>query len=113
MAGPSGCRKIRMQSDDKPLCVILGGGGHARVVIDSLLASGAAVPYGVLDVDPARLGSELCGVPILGDDTLLPEVCKQGVTFFAVGVGAVGDNRPRQRVYELGLSAGLKPLTII
>jgi FlaA1/EpsC-like NDP-sugar epimerase len=52
-------------------CLILGGGGHARVVIDSLRMSNACVPEAILEADPEMWGKELDGVPILGDDNLM------------------------------------------
>lgn len=93
-------------------CVILGAGGHASVLIDALLAAGQARPYAVLDSDPARWGKDLLGVPIMGNDEVLVELVREGVTFYIVGVGGIGDNRPRQRLFELGLSFGLTPLIV-
>lgn len=93
--------------------IILGGGGHARVLIESLYPSGLAENVCVLDKDRSLWGKDLLGVPVLGGDELLPELVHQGATHFVVGLGSVGDNRPRQRLFELGLSAGLIPLTII
>jgi sugar O-acyltransferase (sialic acid O-acetyltransferase NeuD family) len=94
-------------------CVILGGGGHARVVIDSLLEMGAGLPYGILDSDRSRWGQELYGVPFLGGDDLLPKLAQEGVEAFVVGLGGTGDNQPRRRLFEWGLSCGLEPLTVI
>jgi UDP-perosamine 4-acetyltransferase len=102
-----------MKEDSRAACVILGGGGHARVLIDSLQASGIAVPYAVLDPDRSLWGESLLGVPIVGDDSLLPEMRSRGANCFAVGLGSVGDNRQRQRLFELGLSNELEPLTVI
>lgn len=95
------------------LAAILGGGGHARVLIDSLQVIGIATPFAVLDSDPSCWGSDLLGVPILGGDNLLPELAKQGVAYFVVGLGSSGDSRPRVRLFELGCFRGLEPLTII
>jgi sugar O-acyltransferase (sialic acid O-acetyltransferase NeuD family) len=95
------------------VCIILGGGGHARVLIDCLQAAGCVQLYGVLDRDNAQWGQTLLGVPILGGDELLPDVVAKGVNCFAVGLGGIGDNRPRQRLFELGLSFGLEPLTAV
>jgi len=107
-------RLIRKRFNPKrPRCVILGGGGHARVLIDCLQASGLAQPYAILDSDPSKKGKELLDVPILGGDELLPELRKQGVTHFVVGLGSTGDSRPRQRLFEWGLSHHLEPLTVI
>ncbi len=97
---------------ERPRCVILGGGGHARVVIDALRESGAAVPAAVLDAQPSLRGTTVLEVPVMGDDELLPTLPRQGITHFVVGLGAVGDNRPRERLFLLGLQHGLIPLTV-
>ena len=97
---------------DQPVCVILGGGGHARVLIDCLQLSGAAQIYGMLDPDQTRWGQMLLAVPILGGDELLPEIKARGVEYFAIGLGGTGNNRPRQRLFELALSHGLQPLIV-
>jgi UDP-perosamine 4-acetyltransferase len=101
-----------MGADKELLCVILGGGGHARVLIDSLRLSAAATPHAVLDRDRSLWGKDLMGVPILGGDELLRQLAQEGVTRFVVGVGAVSDNQVRRRLFELGLAHGLTPLTI-
>jgi sugar O-acyltransferase (sialic acid O-acetyltransferase NeuD family) len=95
------------------VCIVLGGGGHARVLIDSLQASELAVVHGVLDADRALWGQTLLGVPVLGGDDLLPEMSGRGVNHFAVGLGSVGDSRVRERLFEAGLAGGLKPLTVM
>src|SRR6266508_577819 len=93
-------------------CVILGGGGHAAVVIDALLAAGTVRPYAVLDRDADPAGHDLLGVPFRGGDELLPSLLQEGVTCFIVGLGGVGDNRPRQLLYERGLASGLTPVIV-
>lgn len=95
------------------VCVILGGGGHTRVLIDCLQVSRSAQLYGVLDRDRTGWGQTLLGVPILGGDELLAEIVAKGVNCFAVGLGGIGDNRPRQRLFELGLFYRLEPLTVM
>jgi sugar O-acyltransferase (sialic acid O-acetyltransferase NeuD family) len=96
----------------KAICIVLGGGGHARVLIDCLRASEAAVIYGVLDSDPALSNQNIMGVAVLGGDGLLPEVIERGVNQFVVGLGSVGNSRDRARLFELGLSYDLKPMTV-
>lgn len=95
------------------VCVILGGGGHARVVIDSLQAAQGIRVHGVVDPDSSLWGTTLLEVPILGGDDLLAALLREGVGRFIVGVGGTGDNRPRQRLFELALRHGLRPLTVI
>ena len=101
-----------MSSNNIIRTLILGGGGHAKVVIDSMRAAGALEEAAILDPDPVLWGHEVLGVPVLGGDELLPQLVKEGAAGFIVGLGAVGNNRPRQRLFELGLAMGLNPLTV-
>ena len=94
------------------LCVIFGGGGHAKVLIDSLRAANASLSLVILDRDDSRWGQAVLDVAIRGDDSLLPQLIADGARFFVVGVGGVGDNGPRRRLFEHGISTGLEPLTI-
>lgn len=94
-------------------CVVLGGGGHARVLIECLRAAGAARPVAILDANAALWGSEILAVPVRGGDELLPALRSEGVQSFVVGLGAVGDNAPRQRLFETGLANGLEPVVAV
>ncbi len=98
--------------NSQPACIILGGGGHARVLIDCLQLCGMARLVGVLDADQSRWGQSLLNVPILGGDERLAELAAQDVNCFAVGVGGTGDNRQRRKLFEFALSCGLRSLTI-
>ena len=99
-------------STARPRACVLGGGGHARVVIESLQASGEAEVCAVIDADSSRWGTTVVGVPIVGGDEALPALHAQGMTHFVVGLGGVGDNGPRRRLFELGRQHGLTPLTV-
>jgi UDP-perosamine 4-acetyltransferase len=88
-------------ADPAPL-VIVGAGGHAKVVIDIFRAHAAAFRLvGVTDADPRA--REVNGAPVLGDDAQLAELRRQGVAFAFV---ALGDNARRAdlaaRVIGLG-----------
>ena len=72
--------------------VIIGGGGHAKVVIESLRASGKTVAV-IVDADPTP--REVLGVPVVGDDLRLPGLREQGLWELFV---AVGDNRLREKL---------------
>ncbi|HAZ07888.1 MAG TPA: transferase [Elusimicrobia bacterium] len=89
-------------------CVILGGGGHARVVLEALRASKAAIAIGI--VDPALKGA-VEGLKVLGGDEVLKTLPKG--TLFVVGLGAVRDNKPRRVLFEKALARGLKPLSVV
>ncbi len=95
-----------------PVCLVLGGGGHGRVVIDALLAAAAADCVAVLDPDPDLLGGSVLGVSVIADDAFLEKAKAEGFTHFVLGTGSVKTNRQRQKLFEKGLSCGLTPLTV-
>ena len=72
--------------------VIIGGGGHAKVVIESLRARGETVAA-IVDADPTP--REVLGVPVVGDDLALPGLRGQGLSRLFV---AIGDNRLREKL---------------
>lgn len=94
------------------LCVVIGAGGHARVLLDALRAADAAARYVLLDADPGRTGGKLDGIDILGTDALLPALAREELVRFVVGVGSVGDNHARLRLFDQALSCGIAPLTV-
>jgi UDP-perosamine 4-acetyltransferase len=58
-------------------------------------------------------GSSVDGIRVAGGDELLDEACSGGYEAFAMGLGGVGDNTPRARLFERGLAAGLTALTLV
>ena len=102
-----------MISAHKIRIVVLGGGGHAKVVVDAISRLDQMDCVGVLDNDPSLWGNGISGVPILGNDDILPDLIEQGVSGFVVGIGSIGDNKPRQYLFKLGIKYGLKPVSVI
>jgi UDP-perosamine 4-acetyltransferase len=80
--------------------VILGAGGHAKVVVELLRACGQTI-VGLLDADPTP--RQVLGVDVIGDDLRLAGLRRDGVAHAFV---ALGDNRLRaevgRRLGELG-----------
>jgi sugar O-acyltransferase (sialic acid O-acetyltransferase NeuD family) len=81
--------------------IIVGAGGHAKVVADALLAAGRTV---VGFVDPAieLQGTLLLGLPVLGDDDALFEPVHADCELVnGIGsVGAKGDRLWRRSIQE-------------
>jgi len=65
--------------------IVIGAGGHARVVADTLLASGHKV-LGFTDADTALHGKMLLGCPVLGDDGVLQQYSPEKIRL-ANGIG--------------------------
>lgn len=76
-------------TDAAPVLVV-GAGGHGKVVVAALLALGREVAA-VLDDDPGKWGGEILGVPVEGP---VAERAGRG----AAAVLGVGDNRTRRRL---------------
>lgn len=78
--------------------VIVGGGGHAKVVIDAIKSSGKYAICGL--VDPGlKKGDTVCGVGVLGGDSTLPSIFKKGVKYAFIGIGSIGNCSVRKRIY--------------
>ena len=84
-------------------CVIIGAGGHGRVVLDILLCSGGHEVVGFIDSAPALHGRRTDGLPVLGGPEALPDLQHDGVEGAVI---AIGDNGVRtdfaRRVEGLG-----------
>jgi UDP-perosamine 4-acetyltransferase len=81
--------------------VVVGAGGHAKVVLETLWAMNAFEVVGLTDPSTAVL--EVLGAPVLGGDELLPGLFAQGVTSAVV---AIGSNRRRQQIGQSLLALG-------
>jgi UDP-perosamine 4-acetyltransferase len=82
----------------------IGAGGHAKVLIDIVQLMGIYNLIGLLD--PHYIGSKIGNVPVLGGDELLPHLRNEGIEFAFIGVGSVGNNMQRVRLFEKVQSAG-------
>lgn len=91
----------------------LGTGGHAKVVLEILRSYNSYELTGMLDPKPELQGKNLLGVPVLGNDDLLPDLKRDGIDHFFVGLGSIGDTGPRRRLFELALEHGMKPIEAI
>jgi UDP-perosamine 4-acetyltransferase len=81
--------------------ILIGAGGHGRVVLDILRAGGVHNPIGFLDADPELAGQSINGVPVLGQINLLPKLKTQKIRGAII---SIGDNHAR-RSYAQKLAA--------
>jgi sugar O-acyltransferase (sialic acid O-acetyltransferase NeuD family) len=90
--------------------VIIGAGGHGRVVLDILRASGELKPIGFLDANEGLQGRRIDGLEVLGNFSKLEVLKFQGITGAIV---AIGDNQIRRSYAEDILNLGLNLINAI
>lgn len=91
--------------------IVIGAGGHARVVIDALLRAGANV-LGVCDGRLAAGNTGPLGIPSLGDDDALKQFDMTRV-LLANGIGSIGDPSRRIAVYKRLTAAGWEFISLV
>lgn len=91
--------------------IILGAGGHAKVLIDALKLQSVEL-LGIADADPDKKGQLLLGVAVLGGDE---EVMKYPVEKIQLvnGVGSVCVNLRRRKLFEHFKNAGYRFASIV
>jgi sugar O-acyltransferase (sialic acid O-acetyltransferase NeuD family) len=93
--------------------VLLGAGGHARVLLDVLEQHSLYEIVGFVDANPALRGTRVNGFPVLGDDDLLPELSRNGVRHAVVAIGSTRLNARREFCYRYAVSLGFHMLAVI
>ena len=91
--------------------LILGAGGHAKVLIDALQFLDVSIK-GVLDPDKNCWGTSLLGVPILGGDELILDF-KSDEILLVNALGSIRDTRPRRNLYETWKIRGYQFASVI
>ena len=75
--------------------IIIGAGGHAKVIIDILRTSCDYDFVGL--IDPQHLGKTILGVPVIGDDSKLEMIYEEGIRTVFV---AIGNNQKRGKISD-------------
>lgn len=96
----------------KKKIVLVGGGGHCKVIIDATRKQKEFSIYGITD-SKLRKGTEILGVPVLGKDDMLREVFKKGIKYAFISVGSIGNCSIRKRIDEKLHQIGFKLPVII
>lgn len=87
--------------------IIVGAGGHGKVVCDALLEAQLGEPVGFVDDDPAKEGTSVLGFSVLGDFGRLPA---PSTVVLAMGIG---DNPMRRRLFVRARGLGYSFVTVV
>jgi len=88
--------------------IIIGSGGHAKVIIDILRSSKLCEPIGLTGTDSNL--KTIMGLPVIGDDSVLPQIYAEGVKYAFV---AIGDNKKREEISDHIKELGLRLINAI
>ncbi len=90
--------------------ILVGGGGHCKVVIDAIKKAGIFEVEGVLD--PAQT-DDILGVKICGNDNKMKELFEKGIKNAFITVGSTGDCSLRKKLYKKAKDIGFEFPVII
>lgn len=85
--------------------LLLGGGGHAKSILDTLRSLNDYHIYGILDSDK-ELHTKVLGAEIIGRDEDLLSYYQKGIQYAVLAVGSVGNPKIRISLYQAGKKIG-------
>lgn len=93
--------------------LIVGGGGHAKVLLDALLKRTDIIIKGILDKNPDLHGQTVLGVPILGSEEDILNDYHPSHIQLVNGLGSAGLPETRKAVFEKCKEAGFQFLSVV
>ena len=102
--------EIKLENEhlkEKNKILLVGGGGHCKSVLDSLLSLNLFSEIGIVDPSPGDAKS-LLGVPVVGSDEDLPSLFANGWTNAFITLGSVGNPSRRRDLYDTLLKIGFR-----
>ncbi|WP_206810939.1 acetyltransferase [Paradesulfitobacterium ferrireducens] len=91
--------------------IVLGAGGHAKVLIDTLLL-GSAELVGVTDSNPRKLKDNVLGIPVLGTDEVVLEYSADKI-LLVNGLGTTSTMENRKNLFDVFKNRGYTFATVI
>ena len=79
--------------------ILIGGGGHCKSVLDSLLKSEKYSKIGIVD-KKINVGKCILNIPIIGSDDDLYELHRNGYNYAFITIGSVGDPSLRIKLFN-------------
>lgn len=92
--------------------ILIGGGGHCKVIIDTLFLEKSYEIVGIVDIKK-RVGEEVSGIPIIGTDKELNDYFKKGIKSCFIAIGSVGNSHLRTNLFDTAKQIGFKFPNII
>ena len=90
----------------KKQLILIGGGGHCKVIIDAIQAARHYRIMGIIDKNTSA--SEILGIPVIGDDSQLEDIFSRRCQLAFVAIGSVGHPQKRAELADKLQSIGFQ-----
>ncbi len=90
--------------------IVIGAGGHGKVVVDILRCAGEHRLAGFIDADPQLAGQTIAGLAVLGQINALPKLRAQKMRGAIV---AIGDNAARVKYAAMLIEHGFELISAV
>lgn len=91
--------------------LIVGGGGHAKVLIEALRLRSVPI-LGILDADSAKIGREIFGIRVLGNDDIVSGYAPEALELVNA-IGSIHLPKGRKKVFETFKRKGFTFTTVV
>lgn len=92
--------------------ILVGGGGHCKSVIDTIINSNLYNIYGIIDIKD-NVGKKVCGIKVIDCDENLSIYRKKGIKNAFITLGSIGNTSIRRNLYQLLIKNGFQIPRII
>jgi sugar O-acyltransferase (sialic acid O-acetyltransferase NeuD family) len=92
--------------------LLIGGGGHCKSVLDSLLEGNEYSEIGIIEKG-THVGEEIYGVSVIGCDEDLPRLHEVGFTHAFITIGSIGNPTLRIKLFKVLEKIGFEIPNII
>ncbi|MGV8155245.1 MAG: acetyltransferase [Alkaliphilus sp.] len=92
--------------------LLIGGGGHCKSVVDSLLQANQYSEIGIID-KKENIGILTLSIPVIACDDDLPELYEEGYRHAFITVGSIGNTKLRIKLFEMIDKIGFEIPSII
>ncbi|MBM7869450.1 UDP-perosamine 4-acetyltransferase [Clostridium pascui] len=86
--------------------ILVGAGGHCKVIIDIIKSQNEFEIVGITDKNPEL--NNILDIPIIGDDSKLKQIYDDGVDNAFICVGSLNNNNLRSIIYKSLKNIGFK-----
>jgi len=92
--------------------LLVGGGGHCKSVLDTLLMDVCYSEIGIIDIKE-NIGKKILGVSIIGSDDDLENLALEGFCEGFITLGSVGVPSLRRKLFKQMIKCGFQMVNII